>query len=318
MNPPHPSSDEIFRRLLDESSAVLGDPVGAGIEIPDDDLHREILLPLLPAMLGDGAIRKHWHDQAATGFLARLTRHLQGDEAAPQWQPADFEIHVTASYSAGPDARALADTLLSEESLRDMSAALMNQVLAAVWPRLELPAVEVVPAEVEAAAAPLAAPLAEPLSQPAAESIVEAVAAHTAEPAGEPAEPIAEPISEPVAASTAEPLVEAVAEPGIATVNEPVAEIVAEPAVEPAPESAAETVVEPAPRFVGEPVAETVVEPAPSAEPAIEPVPAPELAVAAEAATPFVSDAEVPPVPGADGAAPAGFREDPNSVAPEV
>jgi len=152
MTPTHPSPEEIFRRLLDESSGLLGDPQDAGVAFPDDDLHRDILLPLLPAMLGDGAIRKHWHDQAATGFLARLTRHLQGAEFAPRWQPGDFEIHVTASYSAGPDARALADTLLSEESLRDMSASLMNQILDAVWLKLGLPAAEIAPVEGEVAA----------------------------------------------------------------------------------------------------------------------------------------------------------------------
>jgi hypothetical protein len=158
MNPTHSSPEEIFRRLLDESSSILGAPQEAGIAIPDDDLHRDILIPLLPAMLGDGAIRKHWHDQAATGFLARLMRHLEGGEAAPRWQPGDFEIHVTASYSAGPDARALADTLLSEDSLRDLSAGLMNQILDIVWPGLS-PA-----AEREAAAAPMvdASPIATP------------------------------------------------------------------------------------------------------------------------------------------------------------
>jgi hypothetical protein len=152
MNPTTASPEEIFRHLLDESAALIGDPRHAGVAIPDDDLHRDILLPLLPAMLGDGAIRKHWHDQAATGFLARLTRHLQGAEPAPRWQAGDFEIHVTASYSAGPDAKALADTLLSEKSLRDMSAALMNQILDAAWPKLALAAVET--AVVEAAPIP--------------------------------------------------------------------------------------------------------------------------------------------------------------------
>ncbi len=165
LNPPF-SPEEIFRRLLDESSVLLASPQDAGVAIPDDDLHRDILVPLLPAMLGDGAIRKHWHDQAATGFLARLTRHLRDGEAAPRWQPSDFEIHVTASYSAGPDAKALADTLLSEDPLRDMSAALMNQVLAAVWPKLELAAVEVIPAEVEAAAAPVVEPAVEAVPVP--------------------------------------------------------------------------------------------------------------------------------------------------------
>ena len=168
MNPSSAPPEEIFRRLLDESSALLGAPQDAGIAIPDDDLHRDILIPLFPAMLGDGAIRKHWHDQAATGFPARLTRHLRGAEAAPRWQAGDFEIRVTASYSAGPDAKALADTLLSEESLRDLSAALMNQILDTVWLKLSLPPAEVVAAVAEAAAVPVveAAPEAAPIPAP--------------------------------------------------------------------------------------------------------------------------------------------------------
>jgi hypothetical protein len=151
MNPPHSSPEEIFRRLLDGSATLLGAPHDSGIAFPDDDLHRDILLPLLPALLGDSAIRKHWHEQAASGFPARLMRHLQSGDAAPRWEAGDFEIHVTASYSAGPDARALADTLLSEESLREMSAVLMNQVLDVVWPKIETPAAEVVAPTVEVA-----------------------------------------------------------------------------------------------------------------------------------------------------------------------
>jgi len=158
MNPPHPSPDDFFCRLLDESAALLSAPTDAAIAFPDDDLHREILIPLLPALLGDAAIRKHWQEQAATGFAARLLRHLQDGEGTPRWQAGDFEIQVTASYSAGPDAKALADTLLSEDSLRDMSAALMNQVLDVVWTKLDLPL-----AAVETIAEPIAEVAADPV-----------------------------------------------------------------------------------------------------------------------------------------------------------
>ncbi len=136
MNSPHPSSEEIFHRLLDESSALLASAESGGIVIPDDELHREIIIPLLPAMLADAAIRGHWSEQHATGFVARIGRHFANGDPAPRWHPGDFEIHVTASYSAGADARALADTLLSEESLREMTAALMNQLLDVLWPSL--------------------------------------------------------------------------------------------------------------------------------------------------------------------------------------
>ena len=130
------SHEELFHRLLDQFSALLASPESAGVTIPDDELHREIIVPLLPAMLGDKSIRQHWSEQAATGFPARLARHIDGGDPAPRWLPGDFEIHVTASYSAGADARALADTLLSEDSMRDMTAALMNQLLDVLWPSL--------------------------------------------------------------------------------------------------------------------------------------------------------------------------------------
>jgi hypothetical protein len=187
--------EELFHRLLDESSALLAAPDGGGIAIPDDELHREIIVPLLPAMLADAAIRGHWSEQAATGFVARIGRHFENGEAAPRWTPGDFEIHVTASYSAGADARALADTLLSEDSLRDMTAALMNQLLDAVWPSLApvpgaapaepQPAIEIPAAETPApeitlpAEAPAAVEIPGPFISP------EPVPAQPAEIAGE-------------------------------------------------------------------------------------------------------------------------------------
>ena len=163
-----------FHRLLDESSALIATPPCAGIAIPDDELHREIIVPLLPAMLADAAIRQHWSEQAATGFLARLVRHFDGGDPAPRWLAGDFEIHVTASYSAGPDARALADTLLSEDSLRDMTATLMNQLLDVLWPSLALipiPAETEAEAEIPASeiAAPVPAEIPEPIILPEAE-----------------------------------------------------------------------------------------------------------------------------------------------------
>ncbi len=162
------SHGELFHRLLDESAARLAAPESAGIVIPDDELHREIIVPLLPAMLGDKSVRQHWTEQAATGFPARLARHFENGEPAPRWLPGDFEIHVTASYSAGADARALADTLLSEDSLRDMAAALMNELLDVLWPSLA-PA----PAEAEPVVAPpvqISDEILQPTHEPRAEA----------------------------------------------------------------------------------------------------------------------------------------------------
>ncbi|MEQ1854517.1 MAG: hypothetical protein ABMA01_23345 [Chthoniobacteraceae bacterium] len=174
MNPTLVPADATFERLLDESAALLHEPHLGALAFPDDELHREILLPLLPALLGDKAIRKHWQERTATGFLTRLKRHLQAGEAEPRWEADDFEIHVTASYAAGPDAKALADTLLSEDSLREMAAGLMNQILEAVRVALPSPAIEVVTAAAEIPEAAVvepvleAAPVTEPPVAPAA------------------------------------------------------------------------------------------------------------------------------------------------------
>jgi hypothetical protein len=159
------SPAEVFNNLLDAMVAQLAPENAGSLDVPSDELHQEILLPLLPAMLADKAIRNHWREQKSSGFFARLQSHLRGEAPRPDWSPGDFEIHVTASYSAEPDARALADTLLSEESLRDLTAALVNQLLEPVW--AQLPAAPEAPAEVlpepqlvsPAAREPLAAPV---------------------------------------------------------------------------------------------------------------------------------------------------------------
>jgi hypothetical protein len=126
---------EIFVKVLDGSATWLAPEYASVLQVPDDELHREILLPLLPSMLADKAIRQGWREGLA-GFFSRVRAHVEGDAPAPRWLPHDFEIPVASSYLAGPDAKALADTLLSEPSLRDLTADLMNRVLDTVWPRL--------------------------------------------------------------------------------------------------------------------------------------------------------------------------------------
>ena len=128
------STDQTMARLLDASAALLAPENVVVLGLPDDELHREILLPLLPAMITDQAIRGYWQEHAAAGFIRRLEIALDGDGGCPQWQAADFEIHVTASYLASSDARALADTLLSEDSLREMAAAILNAAIVKLWP----------------------------------------------------------------------------------------------------------------------------------------------------------------------------------------
>jgi hypothetical protein len=144
---PEGTPAEVFTRVLDATIGLLDPEQARAHGVPDDDLHRDILLPLLPAMLGDKVIRQYWREQITTGFITRLGAHLAGDADPPQWLPADFEIHVAASYSAGPDAKALADTLLSEESMRDLTAALMNQLSEPAW--AQLPKAKEAPVEAE-------------------------------------------------------------------------------------------------------------------------------------------------------------------------
>ena len=155
---------EIFTRLLDEIVLQLAPERVAAQDFPSDELHQEILLPLLPAMLGDKAIRNHWREQKGNSFFVRLQSHVDGDASRPTFTADDFEIHVTASYSAGPDARALADTLLSEESLRDLASNLTNTLLDSAWNQI--------PTDVPSAAFEPEAPVAGERPAPAAEPLV--------------------------------------------------------------------------------------------------------------------------------------------------
>jgi hypothetical protein len=134
--------------LLDKIAALFCSEQVAALALPNDEIHREIMLPLLPAMLRDQAIRQHWYDKSASGFIQRLKVALSGPGEIPLWTASDFEIHVAASYQAGADARALADTLLSEESLREIAAAMMNAGLQAVWGTVPPAALQAEPAMV--------------------------------------------------------------------------------------------------------------------------------------------------------------------------
>ena len=120
-------------RLLDACASALAPGKVEQLRLPDDEIHREILLPLLPAMICDPAIQKHWSERAATGFAARMS----AGSTPLRWDAADFEIHVASSYLAGADARALADTLLSEPSFRELTATVMNAALTRVLAGVE-------------------------------------------------------------------------------------------------------------------------------------------------------------------------------------
>ena len=181
---------EIFARVLENSATWLAPEYASVLSVPDDELHREILLPLLPAMLADKAIRQGWRDGLA-GFFSRVRAHVEAGAPAPRWVANDFEIPVASSYLAGPDAKALADTLLSEPSLRDLTAELMNRVLDTVWPRLPV-AAPVVP---EPVVVKVPVPVAVEPSPTAKVPEPEIVEAEPAEP--EVAEPAPQEIAEP-------------------------------------------------------------------------------------------------------------------------
>jgi hypothetical protein len=115
-----------FESLLDAAAGILNSERRGTMGFPDDELHNEILLPLLPALLTDKVIRGHWMKKVTGGIYAKLKEPGSADE--PLWEGSDFEIHVATSYLAGADARALADTLLSEEALREMAATILNSL----------------------------------------------------------------------------------------------------------------------------------------------------------------------------------------------
>jgi len=135
--------------VLDESASLLASERVQTLGLPSDEIHREILLPLLPALLSDRAIRSHWFEKPGTGFISRVRTAIEERGRQPLWLASDFEIHVAASYLASPDARALADTLLSEESLREMTAAIMNAALQVVWEPVSVLTPNAVPASVD-------------------------------------------------------------------------------------------------------------------------------------------------------------------------
>ncbi len=165
---------EAFTRLLDAIVAQLAPESLASLDVPSDELHQEILIPLLPAMLSDKAIRNHWREQKGNSFFSRLQSHMSGDAPRPSFSANDFEIHVTASYSAGADARALADTLLSEESLRDLAANLVNNLLDAAWAQLPVEE-KVVPEEVGITASVTPEPVGGALPEEVPAAVVEPI-----------------------------------------------------------------------------------------------------------------------------------------------
>jgi hypothetical protein len=134
-----------MQRVMNELAFVLGtgNQELARLSIPDDEEHRDVILPLLPAMLLDASIRAHLCREAPQGIVSRLARHVMGTREERfetpgllKWTSEDLVIPPGASTRAGADARALATQLLSDDRLRSLTAGILNVALEEAWPAL--------------------------------------------------------------------------------------------------------------------------------------------------------------------------------------
>jgi hypothetical protein len=128
-------------RVLDELAFVLrAENLQAArldgrthLQFPQDTDHAEIILPLLPSMLRDAAIRKHLSSDES-GIISRLARHVMGERQSRddahnlKWAPTDLLVPLRVSIKAGEEARSLAETLLSDERQRTLTSDVLNRV----------------------------------------------------------------------------------------------------------------------------------------------------------------------------------------------
>ncbi|MBN8460100.1 MAG: hypothetical protein J0M04_19910 [Verrucomicrobia bacterium] len=133
-----------MQRVLDELAFVL-DPHNrerSRLQFPDDVEHQEIILPLLPAMLRDSAIRKHFTGEGSCGVVERLAHHVIGtrdrrsDPALLRWTEQNLAIPAAAFARAGADAKDLASTLLHDKQLRELTAGVLNRAFEDAGPAL--------------------------------------------------------------------------------------------------------------------------------------------------------------------------------------
>lgn len=132
-------------RVLNELAFVLGpqNREKSELRFPDDEIHREYILPFLPAMLGDAAIRGYLFTSGDAGIVARLAKHVMGNrkehlETAPslKWSPDDLIFPVAVTRNGGAEARQLAEWLLNDAQARTTTADVLNASLTAAWPSL--------------------------------------------------------------------------------------------------------------------------------------------------------------------------------------
>ena len=132
-------------KVLNELAFVLGSAnrEQSQIPFPDDEMHRDVILPLLPAMLGDAAIRNHLNQRGDASIIARLAKHVMGSreerlDTAPnlKWSGDDLNFPVAVTQKAGADAKQLADWLRNDGHARNCTAEVLNSALAEAWPAL--------------------------------------------------------------------------------------------------------------------------------------------------------------------------------------
>ena len=132
-------------RVLDELAFVLGpeNRQQSTLKFPDDDIHQEMLLPFLPPLLRDSAVRKHLCEPGEAGIVGRLARHVLGSRqerlGSPpnlRWAESDLAFPPIVATKAGAEARQLASSLLTDLQLRQNAAAVLNQALGEALPGL--------------------------------------------------------------------------------------------------------------------------------------------------------------------------------------
>jgi hypothetical protein len=113
------------------------------LSFPDDEEHKDIICPLLPAMLRDQSIRDELTRNAKDGIVGRLAGHVMGTRQqratsiqALKWTAEDLKFAAKITKLAGADARELADAVYDDDDLRHKTAEVLNKALQEAWPAL--------------------------------------------------------------------------------------------------------------------------------------------------------------------------------------
>ena len=133
-----------MQRVLDELAFVI-DPLNrdrSQLEFPDNADVQEVILPLLPALLRDHALRAHLTRADGETIVQRLAHHVMGnrdrrsDPAQRRWVADDLSFPAAAIERAGKEVRGLASALLQDPTLRQAAAEVLTQAFAEAGPAL--------------------------------------------------------------------------------------------------------------------------------------------------------------------------------------